>query len=148
MLGFASICNGVGTDIYEYNCKLPMIFWAFHSIFTMWLFTFFLLLSHAASVQFLDSHFSHCAVLYVFSKNVSNLVEDKWFAFRRSRLKWEDRKKRVVLTTMTIVLELFVLHWRYENNITSLRNQILPEFFVLMTLLAVLAYPVSKGTKK
>jgi len=62
---------------------------------------------------FLHSYFAHAALCYIISRNITNVAAHKCFAqgwyHRPSQTHWQDRKKRVVLTTVFIVNECFIL---------------------------------------
>ena len=57
---------------------------------------------------FLHSYFAHAALCYIISRNITN-VALRGFLQWQSRTHWQDRKKRVVLTTVFIVNECFIL---------------------------------------
>lgn len=63
---------------------------------------------------FPNSHLAHCAVSYVLSKNATNSFE-AFRNYRKYRYEWEDRKKRVVLTTITVINEVLVLYLLASN---------------------------------
>lgn len=90
-----------------------VLYWVYGS--TLTLFVFSLLLMLPVSL-FLESYFAHCALLYIISKNFSNML-DSYFDFRRRRQCWFSARKRVVLTTISIVNELLVLYVRYSTRL-------------------------------
>ena len=57
---------------------------------------------------FLHSYFAHAALCDIFSRNITNVALRGVLQWQ-SRTNWQDRKKRVVLTTVFIVNECFIL---------------------------------------
>lgn len=87
-------------------------YWLWHMSFTLFLFG---VLYRIQFPFFLNSFFAHSALIYVISKNATNILESRW-GFRRHRYQWQHPKKRLLMTCISIVNESFVLIWRYQKQ--------------------------------
>ena len=89
--------------------------WVLSSILTLFIFAACITLSLPT---FLNSHFAHCALLYILSKNLANVLESM-VGVRHNRYKWLNAKARILITTVSVVNELFLLYLRYPDRTAS-----------------------------
>ena len=97
--------------------------WLFSSMATIFLTMLLIVISTASNTKnqygclFLHSYFAHAALCYIISRNITNVAGHRFLKlFPKSHWHnawawkhWDDRKKRVVLTTVFIVNECFIL---------------------------------------
>jgi len=104
--------NSAVTNTTQPNVWESVGYWLWHMSFTLFVFG---LLYRVQFPLFLGSFFAHSALIYVISKNATNVIESRW-GLRRHRYQWQHPKKRLLVTCISIVNESFVLIWRYQEQ--------------------------------